>query len=82
MHDVFSFSNHHSIYRIGQTRAVRVVHLLMKDSLEERMVTKVQDGKSALGKGSMAKLKKEDRNKVCFFSSTAAVCDLSAWIVF
>jgi len=35
------------IYRIGQTRAVRIVRLVMKDSLEERMLTKVQEAKAS-----------------------------------
>ena len=41
----------------------RSIFLVPQDSLEERMLEKVQDGKSFLGKGSIGKLKKEDREK-------------------
>jgi len=51
------------IHRIGQTRPVRVVRLIMHDSIESRMLEKVQEAKAAVGKGSMQKLKREDRNK-------------------
>ena len=51
------------IHRIGQTRPVRVVRFIMEDSIEERMI-KPQDAKSALGKGSVQKLSKEEREKV------------------
>jgi len=35
----------------------------MRDSIESRMLVKVQEAKAAVGKGSMQKLKREDRNK-------------------
>ena len=50
------------VHRIGQTRNVKVIRLIIKDSLEERMV-QLQEAKSALGKGSMQKLTKEERKK-------------------
>lgn len=48
------------VHRIGQTRPVRAYRLIMKDTLEERMV-KVQENKAALGKGSLQKLTQEER---------------------
>jgi SNF2 family DNA or RNA helicase len=48
------------VHRIGQTRPVRAYRLIMKDTLEERMI-KVQENKTALGKGSMQKLTLEER---------------------
>jgi hypothetical protein len=50
------------IYRIGQTRDVRAIRFLMKDSIEERMV-RLQDAKEALGKGSLQKLRPEERGR-------------------
>lgn len=50
------------IHRIGQNRKVRAIRFIMKDSIEERFI-EVQDAKEALGKGSMERLKKEDRRK-------------------
>jgi SNF2 family DNA or RNA helicase len=50
------------IHRIGQTRPVRAIRFIMADSIEERL-TEVQDAKDALGKGSLEKLKREDRSK-------------------
>jgi len=35
----------------------------MKDSIEERMLAKVQEGKTALGKGSLQKLNAKERSK-------------------
>mmetsp|Transcript_48711 Transcript_48711/g.54492 ORF Transcript_48711/g.54492 Transcript_48711/m.54492 type:complete len:756 (-) Transcript_48711:139-2406(-) len=43
------------VHRMGQTRPVRVYRLVMKDTIEERLLN-VQKAKSALGKGTMAKL--------------------------
>lgn len=50
------------IYRIGQNRPVRMIRFLMKDSIEERMV-RLQENKEILGKGSMQKLRPEERGK-------------------
>ena len=50
------------VHRIGQTRPVRAIRFIMKDSIEERFVD-VQDAKMALAKGSMERLKEEDRKK-------------------
>lgn len=50
------------VHRIGQTRKVRVMRFLMKDSIEERLVG-LQDSKAALGKGSMEKLTPEEKRK-------------------
>jgi len=51
------------IYRIGQVRPVKCVRLIMEDSIEERMLSKVQEGKTALGKGSLQKLNAQERSK-------------------
>ena len=40
------------IHRIGQTRGVRCIRFLMRDSIEERFV-KYQNTKEALGNGSV-----------------------------
>ena len=50
------------VHRIGQTRPVRAIRFIMKNSIEQRFIN-VQDAKQALGKGSMERLKKEDRSK-------------------
>jgi len=50
------------VHRIGQKREVRVYRMLMKDSLEEKMVD-LQDAKAALGKGSLEKLTDEEKRK-------------------
>jgi SNF2 family DNA or RNA helicase len=50
------------VHRIGQTRPVKVVRFVMKDSIEERFL-KVQSAKAALGKGSMEKLGKDEQSK-------------------
>jgi hypothetical protein len=42
-------------HRVGQTRPVRVYRLVMKDTIEERLLN-VQKAKAALGKGSLQKL--------------------------
>jgi SNF2 family DNA or RNA helicase len=42
-------------HRVGQTRSVRVYRLMMKDTIEERLLD-VQKAKAALGKGSLQKL--------------------------
>ena len=44
-----------AVHRLGQTRPVRCVRLVMKDSLEHRMIN-LQDAKAALGKGSIERL--------------------------
>ena len=51
------------VHRIGQTRNVRVLRFLMKDSLEERLVTYTQVSKAALGKGSLEKLSAQEKRK-------------------
>jgi len=50
------------VHRIGQKRDVRALRFIMKNSIEERFLN-VQDAKQALGKGSLEKLKKNDRSK-------------------
>lgn len=50
------------MYRIGQTRPVRVVRFLMSNSVEERLVA-VQEAKQALGNGSLQKLTKAEQEK-------------------
>jgi hypothetical protein len=50
------------VHRIGQKRDVRALRFIMKNSIEERFLS-VQDAKQALGKGSLEKLKKNDRSK-------------------
>lgn len=45
------------VHRVGQKRPVRVYRLVMAGSIEERMLL-IQKAKSALGKGTMAKLSK------------------------
>jgi SNF2 family DNA or RNA helicase len=50
------------IHRIGQTRNVRVVRFVMKDSIEERMIA-LQEAKAAIGKGAMEKLKPDEIRK-------------------
>jgi len=50
------------VHRIGQTRPVRAIRFIMQNSIEERFIN-VQDAKQCLGKGSMERLKKEDRSK-------------------
>ena len=49
-------------HRLGQERPVRVTRLVMKNSIEMRML-KYQDAKAALGKGSIEKLNKDDLRK-------------------
>ena len=43
------------VHRMGQKRPVRVYRFVMKDTVEERMLT-IQGSKAALGKGTMKKL--------------------------
>jgi SNF2 family DNA or RNA helicase len=50
------------VYRIGQTRPVRVVRFLMSSSVEERLIA-VQEAKQALGNGSLQKLTKAEQEK-------------------
>ena len=50
------------IHRIGQTRPVRCIRFLMRDSIEERFI-KYQNSKEALGKGSMEKLSHIEQRK-------------------
>lgn len=47
-------------HRVGQTRPVRVYRMVMKGSIEERMVTNIQEAKAKLGKGAMAHLTAEE----------------------
>ncbi|KAL3908217.1 MAG: hypothetical protein SGARI_003164 [Bacillariaceae sp.] len=48
------------VHRVGQTRDVRIYRFVMKDSIEEKMVTNIQQAKSKLGKGAMAHLTAEE----------------------
>lgn len=63
------------VHRIGQSRPVNAIRFIAKDSIEERFI-EVQDAKEALAKGSMERLKKEDRRKASvsikpvFFTTT------------
>jgi SNF2 family DNA or RNA helicase len=50
------------IHRIGQKRPVRVYRLLMKDSIEERMVD-LQDAKTMLGRCTQEKMDRENMRK-------------------
>lgn len=50
------------VHRIGQKRDVRVYRMVMRDSLEERMLS-VQRAKEALGKGSMEKLSADEKKR-------------------
>jgi SWI/SNF-related matrix-associated actin-dependent regulator of chromatin subfamily A3 len=50
------------VHRIGQTRPVRVLRFIMKDSLEERMLA-LQESKAALGKGALEKLNADEKRK-------------------
>lgn len=50
------------IHRIGQTRPVRVVRFVMKDSIEERMIA-LQESKAALSKGALQKLSPDELRK-------------------
>ena len=50
------------VHRVGQTRPVRCIRFVMKDSLEERMI-RLQNAKAALGKGSMERLKPEEKRR-------------------
>ena len=50
------------VHRIGQSREVRAIRFIMKDSIEKRFIG-VQDAKQALGKGSLEKLKLKDRQQ-------------------
>ncbi|KAL3932522.1 MAG: hypothetical protein SGARI_003941 [Bacillariaceae sp.] len=43
-------------HRVGQTRPVSVYRYVMKETIEERMITNIQAAKAALGKGAMARL--------------------------
>jgi SNF2 family DNA or RNA helicase len=50
------------VHRLGQKRKVRVYSLVMKDSIEERMIS-LQKSKAALGKGSMEKLSPREERR-------------------
>ena len=52
----------YKIHRIGQSRPVRVIRFVMKDTIEERMIS-LQEAKAAIGKGSMEKLKPDEVRK-------------------
>jgi hypothetical protein len=50
------------VHRIGQTRPVKAIRFIMDGSIEERFIN-LQNAKEALGKGSLQKLKQEDRQR-------------------
>jgi hypothetical protein len=50
------------VHRIGQKRPVKAIRFIMDGSIEERFI-KLQNAKEALGKGSLQKLKQEDRQR-------------------
>jgi len=64
------------VHRLGQKRKVRVYTFVMKDSIEERMVT-FQKAKAALGKGSMEKLsaREESRAKLTAMKDLFEIAD-------
>ena len=47
-------------HRLGQERPVRVYRFVIKDSIEEKMVYRIQEAKAKLGKGAMARLTAEE----------------------
>lgn len=49
------------VHRVGQVRSVHCTRFVMKDSIEERMLT-FQQSKAALGKGSLERLSREEEN--------------------
>jgi hypothetical protein len=50
------------VHRIGQKRPVKAIRFIMDGSIEERFIN-LQNAKEALGKGSLQKLKQEDRQR-------------------
>ena len=50
------------VHRIGQTRPVKVIRFVMKDSIEERMIA-LQEAKAAIGKGAIQKLSADEVRK-------------------
>lgn len=50
------------VHRLGQTRPVRVYRLLMKDTVEARMVD-IQVAKETLGKGTIERLDAEEKKR-------------------
>ena len=50
------------VHRIGQIRNVRVIKFVMKDSVEERMIS-LQESKATICKGTMEKLNAEEMRK-------------------
>ena len=51
------------VYRLGQTKPVRIVRYIVKDSIEEGFL-KLQASKNTIGKGAMQKLKKKDLKRL------------------
>ncbi len=54
--------HHAQVHRIGQTRPVRVVRYVIKDSVEEAVV-KVQDRKRALATGALRKMTPDEMRR-------------------
>lgn len=50
------------VHRLGQTRDVRVYKFVMKDSIEESMIS-LQQAKAALGKGSLQTISADERKQ-------------------
>lgn len=65
------------VHRLGQKRRVRVYSLVMKDSIEERMIA-LQKAKAALGKGSMERLspREERRAKLTAMKDLFEIVDV------
>lgn len=51
------------VYRLGQTKPVRIVRYITNDSIEEGFL-KLQASKNTIGKGAMQKLKKKDLKRL------------------
>ena len=48
------------VHRMGQKRACRIYRFVMKDTIEDRMVSIVQKGKKMIGKAAFKKLTKDE----------------------
>ena len=60
------------VHRLGQTRPVRVYRFLMKDTIEERMLT-TQRAKATMGKGTIKKLSRKCRKRFCIYVLRSAI---------
>lgn len=62
VHDAVEAQAADRIHRSGQKRDVQVYRFVMKDSIEERIIT-LQETKATLGKGAMQKLTPDEKRK-------------------